>query len=299
MSYAGNGNEQLSDFFLFSDISSDVVKEIIESTIQSINENILLKQSPHYQPIFDWLTDTTSTNTLESTIQLIHSYSKLDANTMTEHLHQVRIHDSKLDRIPANHLVRHLTAQVITHKTALSQSSVCTDPVELTENDKRGLYYVGGALIHSLIATFKRLKHPDIVDSLSELVCDDPMMDYTDWTVRLSRGGLVYVTETFFDFLIVVETRAQLMLNSRKLGNSPLLTNMLNCIMDDDNIKSKWEVMLGGNTECPNLLYRFVRKFCNVRARCYADKLQKTYSDSKPHATTNKSASLRKQLGTN
>lgn len=240
---------------------------IVKRTLAYIESDKLLRKSPLYTLISDLLRSPASSELLLTTSQTINSNNHLDQSDMADCIHSLELMVSRLTRIAGNHLLHHLIRLVLKyHHASVTPSE---DANLLNLDDKRGIYYVGGFIIHSLIEHYRKYNQADVVEGLANLLTDEPTADYADWTVLQNRGGLSYIGDETFKLFISMECAIQPKLAC--LTNCPLLATLMNVLLRDEHIIQLWIDLYGEESE--SIFYKLVRKFCNVRCKQIAENL--------------------------
>ena len=280
-----------SYFAIFTGLDETTIDSIMDHTMQRINDNKLLSRSSLHSRIQKYFTEEASRAAIKETIRQVYNIAQPGRTGITENLHAVTI--ESLPRVAANHIMLQLVPCVI--KAMCSTTPTLIEGKQLSDNDRRAIYYVAGYIIRSVAEKYSRLKKSDLVEELYKVVSDEcEDASYADWTVMQSRGGLLYVSNSCFELFCAMEGAVQPTLSSGSIRNCHLMSYLEDIITDDNCVNKQWHDVFGQNLA--SLFRDVVKKFCNVRCRAYVDRVQKLYMKSLPHKTGKTSASLRKDL---
>ena len=169
-----------------------------------------------------------------------------------------------------------------------------TPTITITEDTKQSLHYVGGYFIRSLTKT-NNVKVRDFLQLLTDNKEDSTR--HSEWTTLQNRGGLIFITNDFYDILYSMELVAtnllQKGLRARKIAD--LLSS---AIENDTAVKHKWKQVARSlsTAHAASVFGMLVRRFSSLRCTVFAAKLDAKYCELKKATTCKRSAGLRAVL---
>ena len=176
------------------------------------------------------------------------------------------------------------------------QEPGCKDetPVKISEDTLESLHYVGGYFIRSLSKT----QDPNTKDFLMTLTTTKTdSTRHAAWTKLQNRGGLVFITDNFYDVLhrmeIVSSGILKKGLHARKIAD--IVSSAIN---SDAEVGKLWDHATRSLSikQGTNIFETLVRRFSYLRCVTFASKLDAQYRAAKKQTGSKRSAGLRAVL---
>lgn len=183
----------------------------------------------------------------------------------------------------------HLCKSIIDHLSDKSDAEIIPinlDNETLHMETEQGLGYVAGYLLRTMKDSFHA---PEIEEFLAciqrkkgEVDCEAESMEcnYLTWVVAVDRGGLFYITEEFYKFLVLLEQLCSGRLK-QKVSNC-FLKDLLVKTLSDERVQLAWDDLTSihpniclEESQSKKLLSFLLQKFSGVRAQAYVDQIKR------------------------
>lgn len=174
------------------------------------------------------------------------------------------------------------------HQRAYKSPTKEASSSDISQDDLKALYYVGGFVLKKLIQFYNN-SSPDVVEIIHSFKTDDSLLHAASWTQTLSMGNLMMISDDYFELLIKVESVCYESLSSNNLRNCFLTDFLVESCMASQIIRAMWEKLVG-HSDKEFILERLVRFFSRTRAQAYVNHLNRQLQ------VVTSSASLRQSL---
>jgi hypothetical protein len=178
-----------------------------------------------------------------------------------------------------------------------------TDKLDFEQSN--ALRYCGGYLIYSLKKRIRKSAHPlknELLLCLDDIVESDDqdsteIDDSEKWLQTIDRGGLIYIDDCMFDFLVATEIEIRKSFADLQSTDDNLKDIAIHNIIKNEDVLCYWDFLsINWDTdEAKALLQLIVTHYVTIRGFSFAKSFMEKYKQSMKK-TTQKSKGLRKKL---
>ena len=170
--------------------------------------------------------------------------------------------------------------------------------VKLTFEEENTLHYVGGYLIRQLLS--KLIAKKTHVDALLLLQSDTPTgSQHAKWMELIDRGGLIHITEMFYQCLHSIEIvcRTVLTLGTESDKLTDIKQTITDKVVDDVDVRFYWDLAIGMTSlsVSDELLHEIVDLYTTIRGHSFVKGFMEKYKQQNKKGTQ-KTKALRKKL---
>lgn len=182
-----------------------------------------------------------------------------------------------------------MTPEINTSNPATNPTSNLTP----SDDDERALYYVGGFCLKRLMELFKNSS--EATELISSFAVDETQSPAADWTSSQSMGNLLFISDSFFYFIKLIEQQCFISLTDNNLRNCYLFDFLFTSCELNSEVKLQWRQLTDGAVSSVisvSLMTKCLTLFIRTRCKAYVNYLQRQM------LTLQSSASLRQTLTT-
>lgn len=259
---------------------------------------------------FETWFDTKLTKILNDSIHITPTV-KVDREKMWSLFHQMRSEvsfQSKRNNFLEKHSMpqeplfyQHVTTKVFT--TLLKQQ--CAVEIEspfddtalttsLNYEEENALRYIGGYILRSLSTNAKKEKDIFLQEAVEDLKGDTNELptESEEWTGSVDRGGLIYISEATYQFLVALEysLRRYLKIGTAHLMDHEFRSTLTKKVLTDDDVQFNWTIASAAVEEdvMERLLDGIIKLYITIRGFSFASSILEMYKKDGKKGTQKK-----------
>ena len=196
---------------------------------------------------------------------------------------------------------QHVTTKVFAALLKQQCEVVVESPFEETQltaslnyEEENAVRYIGGYILRSLNTKANKEKDTFLREAIDDLKGDSTELptESEEWTGSVDRGGLIYISEATYQFLVAVEysLRRYLKINTAHLMSHEFRKTLTEKVTADDDVQFNWTIASAAVEEdvMERLFDGIIKLYITIRGFSFASSILEMYKKDGKKGTQKK-----------